>query len=373
VSALTVMQLLPELQVGGVEQGTIEIAAALVRAGHRALVVSAGGALVPALEATGATHHALPIGRKRLSTLMLAGELRRLIEREGVDIVHARSRLPAWIGRLALAGLPAAIRPRWMTTVHGPYTVNRYSRVMVSGERVIAISDFIYHYVRRAWPDVAAERMTVIPRGVDRSRHPRDFVPSQAWTAQWREQHPSLSRRHALVLPGRLTRWKGQEDFIRLIAKLVARGLPVHGLLAGGPHPRKRAFERELQRLVSSLEIEPAVTFLGNRSDLREVLSTSACAFSLTGEPEAFGRTTIEALSLGVPVIGYDHGGTGEILRNIFPVGVVPVGDIEAAAERCAEFLARRPPVPVIHPYTVERMQAATLAVYAELAASQRA
>mgnify|MGYP001491044705 CR=1 FL=1 len=373
MSRLTVMQLLPELQVGGVEQGAIEIASALVRAGHRALVVSAGGALVPQLEAAGATHLALPIGRKRLTTLMLARELRRLIEREGVDIVHARSRLPAWIGRLALGEMPAATRPRWITTVHGPYTVNRYSRVMVSGERVIAISEFIYNYIRHAWPEVAPDRITVVPRGVDRSRHPRDFVPSPAWVAQWREQHPSLSRRHALVLPGRLTRWKGQEDFIRMVGKLVARGLPVHGLLAGGAHPRKRAFERELQRLVSALELEPAVSFLGSRSDLREVLSVSACAFSLTGEPEAFGRTTIEALSLGVPVIGYDHGGTGEILRSIFPAGVVPVGDVDAAAARCAEFLDKRPPVPVIHPYTVERMQAATLAVYAELAASQRA
>lgn len=372
MSGLTVLQLLPELQVGGVEQGTIEIAAALVRAGHRALVVSAGGAMVPALEATGATHVALPIGRKRLSTLGLVGELRRLIEREAVDIVHARSRLPAWIGRLALAGLPAARRPRWVTTVHGPYTVNRYSRVMASGERVIAISEFIYNYIRHAYPEVDPARITVIPRGVDRRRYPRDFVPSEAWTQEWRAQHPALLRRHALVLPGRITRWKGQEDFVRLIAKLVARGLPVHGLLAGGPHPRKRAFERELRRLVATLEIEPAVSFLGQRSDLREVLSVSACAFSLTGEPEAFGRTTIEALSLGVPVIGYDHGGTGEILRSIFPAGVVPVGDIDAAAERCAAFLEKRPPVPVIHPYTVERMQAATLAVYAELAASQR-
>lgn len=366
------MQLLPELQVGGVEQGTIEIAAALVKAGHRALVVSAGGAMVPALEATGATHVALPIGRKRLSTLMLARELRSVIEREGVDIVHARSRLPAWIGHLALRGIPATRRPRWVTTVHGPYTVNRYSRVMTSGERVIAISEFIHNYIRREYPHVDPARITVIPRGVDRARYPRDYSPGSEWLTQWKSEHPSLSRRHALVLPGRLTRWKGQEDFLRMLAKLVQQGLPVHGLLAGGPHPRKRGYERQLHKLVAELEIEPAVSFLGNRRDLREILAVSACAFSLTGEPEAFGRTTIEALSLGVPVVGYDHGGTGEILRSIFPAGMVPVGDIDAAAERCAAFLKQRPPVPVIHPYTVERMQAATLAVYADLAGSQR-
>jgi|LNFM01.1.fsa_nt_gb glycosyltransferase involved in cell wall biosynthesis len=369
---LTVLQLLPELQVGGVEQGTIEIASALVRAGHRALVVSAGGRMVPALEATGAHHVAMSIGRKRLPTLLLARRLRELCEREGVDIVHARSRLPAWIGHLALRGIPAERRPRWVTTVHGPYTVNRYSRIMVSGERVIAISEFIHHYIRRGYPDVDPGRITVIPRGVDRLRYPRDYAPPPAWRDEWQQSHPELARRQALVLPGRLTRWKGQEDFIRLVAKLVGRGLPVHGLLAGGAHPRKRAFERELHKLVAELEIEPAVSFLGNRGDLREILSVSACAFSLTGEPEAFGRTTIEALSLGVPVIGYDHGGTGEILRSIFPAGVVPVGDIDAAAERCAAFLQQRPPLPVIHPYTVERMQTATLAVYAELAASSR-
>lgn len=370
---LTVLQLLPDLQVGGVEQGTLEIAAALVRAGHRALVVSAGGRMVPALEATGAEHFALPIGRKRLSTLLLVRRLRDLCEREQVDIVHARSRLPAWIGHLALRQLPAARRPRWMTTVHGPYTVNGYSRIMVSGERVIAISGFIRDYIERAYPEVDAGRITVIPRGVDRARYPHGYTPPAEWLDSWRRSHPELARRHALVLPGRLTRWKGQVDFIRLVARLVADGLPVHGLLAGGPHPRKRAYERELQKLVAQLELEPAVSFLGNRSDLREVLSVSACAFSLTGEPEAFGRTTIEALSLGIPVIGYEHGGTGEILRNIFPDGLVPLGDVEAAAARCAEFLRQRPPVPVIHPYTVERMQAATLAVYAELAASPRA
>lgn len=370
MSRLTVLQLLPELQVGGVEQGTIEIAAALQREGHRAIVVSAGGRLVEALEATGAEHVALPIGRKRISTLRLVRRLRALLERERVDIVHARSRLPAWIGHLALRGLPAATRPRWMTTVHGPYTVNRYSRIMVSGERVIAISEFIRDYIVTSYPEVDPARITVVPRGVDRTRYPHGYRPGDAWLARWRADHPEVAHRRTLVLPGRLTRWKGQEDFLRLVAKLVAEGLPVHGFLAGGPHPRKRAFEQELRWLAARLEIEPAVSFLGNRSDLREILAVADCAFSLTGEPEAFGRTTVEALSLGTPVIGYDHGGTGEILRNLLPAGLVPVGDVDAAAARCAEFLRQRPPVPVIHPYTVERMQSATLSIYAELAAS---
>jgi glycosyltransferase involved in cell wall biosynthesis len=168
-------------------------------------------------------------------------------------------------------------------------------------------------------------------------------------------------------LPGRLTRWKGQEDFLQLLARLKARGLLVHGLLAGGAHPRKQAFEQELHALAARLGVADAVTFLGQRSDLRDVMAMSACAFSLTGEPEAFGRTTIEALSLGTPVIGYDHGGTGEILREVLPAGLVAVGDLDAVAARTAQFLQSPPSVPVTHPFTTERLQSATLGVYADL------
>lgn len=369
---LTVAQLLPELEVGGVEQGTLEIAAALVAAGHRALVVSGGGRLVPQLEALGATHIRLPIGRKRLGSLRLIGPLREIFRRERVDLIHARSRLPAWLGWLARRGLPAAEQPRWVTTVHGPYTVNRYGRIMVSGEAVIAISGFIRDYIFRAWPGaVAPAAVHLIPRGVDRARYPGGFTPDAAWLEAWRRAEPALVGRVPLVLPGRLTRWKGQEDFLELLGRLLALGLPVHGLLAGGAHPRKRAFEDELRARAARLGIGERVSFLGQRSDLREVLAVSACAFSLTGEPEAFGRTTIEALSLGVPVIGYDHGGTGEILREVFPAGLIPPGDIAAAAARCAAFLAARPVVPETHPFTTERLQATTLGVYTSLCASR--
>ena len=369
---LTVCQLLPELEVGGVEQGTLEIAAALVAAGHRALVISGGGRLVPQLEALGATHIPLPIGRKRLGALRLVGPLREIFRRERVDLVHARSRLPAWLGWFARRGLPEAEQPRWVTTVHGPYTVNRYSRIMVSGEAVIAISGFIRDYIFRAYPGaVAPTAVHLIPRGVDRGRYPGGFTPDAAWLATWQQAEPALAGRVPLVLPGRLTRWKGQEDFLELLARLLAAGLPVHGLLAGGAHPRKRAFEDELRARATRLGIGERLSFLGQRSDLREVMAVSACAFSLTGEPEAFGRTTIEALSLGVPVIGYDHGGTGEILREVFPAGLVPPGDIEAAAARCAAFLAQRPVVPAAHPFTTERLQASTLAVYETLCASR--
>ncbi|MBK6658569.1 MAG: mitochondrial fission ELM1 family protein [Proteobacteria bacterium] len=370
---LTVMQLLPQLDVGGVERGTLQIAEALVAAGHRALVVSAGGRLVPELEAGGAEHLTLAIGEKRLSTLRLIGKLRGLILEHGVDVVHARSRLPAWIGYLALRGLPPSQRPAWVTTVHGPYSVNRYSRIMVSGTRVIAISDFIRDYVTRNYAEVSPTRITVVPRGVDRALYRHDFEPDATWMAAWRAQYGALAGRALLILPARLTRWKGQLDFIEMMALLRRRGLAVHGLIAGAAHPRKRAFEDELRARVAALGLNDDVSFLGQRGDLRELLAISTIACSLTTEPEAFGRTTIEALSVGTPVVGYDYGGTAEILSHCFPHGLVPKGDVGAAADRVAALLADPQPVPREHPYTVEALQRATLAVYAEVASQGRA
>ena len=365
---LTVVQLLPQLEVGGVERGTVQIAQALSSAGHRAIVISAGGRLVPELLACGAEHVRLNIGEKRLSSLRHVGALRDYLRANQVDVVHARSRLPAWLGHFALRGLNAATRPAWVTTVHGPYSVNAYSRIMVSGERVIAISDFIRGYITSNYPEVPSTRIVVIPRGVDRADYSYDFTPSATWRAAWHADQGALAGRALMILPARLTRWKGQLDFIEVIALLRQRGLAVHGLIAGAAHARKQAFENELHARVSALGLADDVSFLGQRSDLRELLAISAFACSLTTEPEAFGRTTIEALSVGTPVVGYDYGGTGEILRALYPQGLVKRGDIHGAADRIANLLAAPQPVPRHHPYSVEALQQATLAVYSEVA-----
>lgn len=371
--ALTVMQVLPELEVGGVERGTVEIARALVAAGHRAIVVSGGGRLVGELTALGAEHVTLGIGVKRPWSLRHAATLARLMHTRNVDVVHARSRLPAWLAWFARGLLPKTRRPRWVTTVHGPYTVNRYSRIMVSGERVIAISAFIRDYVAQHYPDVSPAAVTVIPRGVDRASWPYGYVPPRSWQDRFFTEHPALLERTLLAMPARLTRWKGQADFLELVARLRAAGRDdVHGLLIGGAHPRKRAFEHELYARASALGIDDAVTFLGQRNDLRELLAVAHVAYSLTNVPEAFGRTTVEALSLGTPVIGYDHGGTGEILARVLPRGRVAVGDVDGAVAATLDLLAdEQAPawqVPQTHPYTVEAMQAATLALYESLA-----
>jgi glycosyltransferase involved in cell wall biosynthesis len=363
---LTILQILPALNAGGVERGTLEIGKYLVEQGHRSLVMSAGGRMLEQLLAEGSEHFTWPIGKKSPWTLGLIWKLRRFLQAQKVDVLHVRSRMPAWVAYLAWKGMDPAHRPRLVTTVHGPYTVNGYSAVMTKGERVITISEFIRNYIRQNYPDVAADKIRLIHRGVDAVQFPYGHQPSSAWLTAWQQQYPQLKDQKILTLPARLTRWKGQQDFVRLIAKLKQRGIAAHGLLVGEAHPRKQDFLLELRRLVATLGVESNITFVGHRSDLREIMAVSDIVYSLSLEPEAFGRTTLEALSLGRPVIAYDHGGAGEQLAAIFPQGCVPVADLDALETATCAFLQHAPSVPPQHDFSLEAMKQKTLAVYTE-------
>jgi glycosyltransferase involved in cell wall biosynthesis len=370
---LTVMQLLPELESGGVERGTIEIAMALKAAGHRAIVVSAGGRMVAELEALGVQHITLPIGKKSLWTLRYVSTLRRLFVAQGVDIVHLRSRVPAWVGWLAWRRMDPATRPRLVTTVHGPYSTNAYSAVMLRGERVIAVSDMIVDYIHLNYPWVAPQRIHRIYRGVDPAAFPEGYQPGAAWLAQWRNEFPQLRNRWVLTLPGRITRWKGQLDLLEIVARLKAEGVPVHALIVGGTHPRKRRFLIEIEAEIAARGLGADVTLVGQRSDLREIMAVSDVVLSLSTDPEAFGRVSLEALTLGRPVLGYAHGGVGEQLSAMYPAGAIRLGDIDAAVSRLRDWHAHGAPlVPNERPFTLRAMQDQTLAVYEELWRSPR-
>lgn len=364
---LTVLQVLPALEAGGVERGTLEVGKHLVENGHRSLVISAGGRMVEQLEREGSLHFVWPIGKKSLLTLGLIWKLRRFLREQKVDILHVRSRMPAWVCYLAWKGMGPATRPHLVTTVHGPYTVNAYSAVMTKGERVIAISEIIRRYILENYPQVSPEKIRLIYRGVDPAQFPYGYTPDAEWLASWHMQYPQLKEKRVLTLPARITRWKGQEDFIDLVAALKRRGLPVHGLIVGEAHPRRRAFYEELQVKVAALGLKSDITFTGHRTDLKEVMAVSDIVFSLAREPEAFGRTTLEALSLGVPVVGYAHGGTAEILSAMFPAGKVPFGDRIALEVLGAKLLVQRESVMTACAFPLSRMLDDTLAVYLEV------
>ncbi|OOZ41591.1 glycosyl transferase [Solemya pervernicosa gill symbiont] len=366
---MTIVQLLPSLQDGGVERGTLEVAQALVERGHRSMVVSAGGRMVEQLHAEGSEHVNWSIGKKSLLTLRFIWKLRRLFRKRRVDVVHARSRLPAWIAWFALQGIPKKNRPHFVTTVHGLYSVGRYSAVMTKGERVIAVSETVKRYIKTNYPSVDVNRVRVIPRGVDLEMFPYDFTPSESWLQQWCDDFPQLDGKLVLTLPGRLTRLKGHHDFIDLIRCLKRKAIAVHGLIVGGEDPRRQAYAEELREKVVQRGLQEDVTFTGHRSDVREIYAISDAVFSLSTKPESFGRTTLEALSLGVPVFGYDHGGVGEILGRVYPQGRVVVGGVDDLCRLLANLRDGSLKRPSRHNYTLAHMLALTLALYEELAA----
>jgi len=365
---LTVLQLLPALESGGVERGTLEVAQALIGQGHRALVMSAGGRLVAPLEQCGAEHLSWPIGVKSFRTLWLVGKLRAFMQEQKVDIVHARSRVPAWIAYLAWRRMNRATRPRFVTTVHGMYGVNRYSRIMTQGERVIAVSNTVRDYILREYPDTPADRIRVIHRGVDDKEYPYGWKPDPGWQQAFFAQFPQAADTLLLTLPGRITRLKGHEDFIELIARLKRRGLPVHGLIVGGATASKQRYLHKLRYRVRSLGMAADISFTGQRDDLKNILAMSSLVLSLSTQPESFGRTTLEALRLGVPTAGYDHGGVGEILRTIYPAGLLPLGRIDDACQRIAQLLQQPEPVPAGAFFPLQAMLDQTLGLYEELA-----
>ncbi|NIJ80353.1 glycosyltransferase [Xanthomonas cannabis] len=365
---LTVVQLLPALQSGGVERSTLEIAAALVRAGHRAVVVSAGGRLVQPLLDAGGEHLTLDIGRKSLLTLRHVVGLRRLFAELGADVVHARSRLPAWLGWYALRGMPAATRPRFVTTVHGLNSPSRYSAVMTYGERVICVSQTVNDYVRAHYPQTDPARVRIIPRGVDIAQFPRRLGTDRRARAWAQTLLPGLpADASLLLLPGRGTRLKGHADGLQLLAALRASGVPAWLWLPGAREPGREAYVRELEAEAARLGVAAAVAFTEPTARIAEAYAASDLVLQLSRKPEAFGRTVVEALAVGRPVLGWAHGGVGELLAELQPAGAVPAFDTAALHAQALGLLQRPPAPPAVLPYTLQAMQSATLKVYDEL------
>jgi glycosyltransferase involved in cell wall biosynthesis len=365
---MKILQVLPELNAGGVERVVEALSNHFVAHGHQSVVVSNGGPLVSSLEAAGARHIQRPVHRKSLASLFQVAPFRRLLEQERPDILHFHSRVPGWIAWLAWRKMVPATRPRLVSTVHGFYSVNAYSRIMTRGERVIAVSECIRDYAARHFLRRSPAALRVVRHGIDPATHAPQFHPAPDWLAQWQLEFPQLAGRHLLLLPGRLTRLKGHEDFLRLILALRKILPTVHGLIVGDAHPRKLAYQAELHQLVKELRLASEVTFVAQRTDLREIMAVSNLVCSLSTSPESFGLTTLEALALGRPVVGYDHGGVGELLREFFPAGRVPLRNGPKLFETTHRLLVGpQTPAPVTETYTRPAMGDGTLAVYAEL------
>ncbi|HTN12503.1 MAG TPA: glycosyltransferase family 4 protein [Acetobacteraceae bacterium] len=369
-----VLQVLPALGGGGVERGTVEITSIIARLGGLPLVASAGGRLAPAVERAGGRNLILGLDSKNPWRIWRnAAALERLIRAHQVDIVHARSRAPAWSALLAARRTGA----HFVTTYHGSYNENlpgkrRYNAVMAMGERVIAVSQFIAGLIaERHGTDPA--RIRVIHRGVD----PAVFDPARVGPDRqvrllraWRVQDGQTT----LVLPGRLTRWKGQAVLIEALARMRHQGAVA--VLVGADQGRAR-YAAELAALAERLGVGDRLRIVGDCEDMPAALSLSDVVVNASTDPEAFGRVVIEAQAMARPVVATDHGGAVETVAHGETGWRVPPGDADALAaaldhalelsqeERAA--LGARARASVLASYTVEAMQMKTIEVYREV------
>ena len=367
--SITVLQIVPKLDAGGAERSAIEIAEALVAAGHRAIIVAKPGRWSAWAARVGAELITLDLGRK--SPLVLFGmlKLRRVLVAVQPDIVHTRSRLPSWLTWLTLKSLPKSKRPQWASTVHGLHSVSRYSAIQHAGTLAIAVSQTAKDYVLKHYPEVRSHALTVIERGADT----KIFYPGQnteSWQAAFNAQFPNLLGKQILLLAGRGTRLKGHIEALNLLASLRRRGVDAALFFAGIVETERSTYLAEIKKLCGDLGLTDVTIFSESRADLPALYAHAALVLQLSNRPESFGRTVAEALLCGAPLLGFDHGGVGEQLRAAFPAGLVALGDSAQLTERALSLLqapAHKFAADLTKVPTLTQMQARTLDCYQTL------
>jgi glycosyltransferase involved in cell wall biosynthesis len=359
-----IVQALSALGVGGSELVVAELTGFLRDRGHRVTVLGGGGPLAERIVAAGADLLEWPIGRKRLSTLKFIRQLGDWLETSRPDIVHVHSRLPAWICRRAMRRLAPGRRPLFIASMHGQYTVSPYSAVMARADRVIAVSDHIREFTLANYDFVDPAKLVTIHGGTSRADFPHGHRPVDDWYSRLYAEFPRLKGRRILLLPGRLSRYKGHATFLELIAALANDYPETHGVIVGQIRPGSR-YQAELEGLAERGGVIDRITFAGLRTDIREWMAAAEIVFNLCSDPpEAFGRVVPEALHLGVPVIAWNHGGVREILAAMFPAGAVRPDDRRELLARTISFLDHKPRVPESEDFLLETSMENTLRLY---------
>lgn len=369
-----IMQIIPELGPGGAEQGCIDIAAELVASGAQAIIVSNGGQRVHELERIGAVHINLPVHSKNPVVMWRnITALRKLIERYNVNIVHARSRAPAWSAYYACR----KTRAHFITTCHAPYNISGeakkfYNSSIAHGERVIAISHYVADYLRKNY-HLDDRTIRLIHRGIPIERfHPTAVTPERLITLAQNWRIPDGS--NVIMLPGRITRWKGHSVLIEAIARINRKDL--FCVIIGSDQGRKE-YSKELEETIQSKGLGGQVRIVPHCNDMPAAYMLATVVVCPSTDPEGFGRVPVEAQAMGRPIVATDHGGAQETIIRGQTGWLVEPGDPEALAAAIEDALALTPTQRsmlatramshVAQYYTKEIMADKTLDVYAEL------
>lgn len=346
----TILQIIPDLEAGGAERTTVDIAQGLTEAGARALVATEGGRLVAELQAKGGVWLPFPAASK--NPIAMALNVRKLVllcRRERVELIHARSRAPAWV---ALAAARVLKLP-FVTTYHGSYASRsavktHYNSVMARGDVVIANSGYTADLILAKHP-FARDRIRVVHRGTNFSA----FAPAavgpervqllrKAWGV---EPHQRI-----VLLPGRLTGWKGQRILIEAARILRDGGDGDTAFILAGDHQGRDGYVKELDQAIAKAGLEGRVKRVGHCADMPAALLAAAVVTVPSTEPEAFGRVAVEAQAMGIPVVVSDLGAVPETVLAPPQAAPgertgwrVPPGDAAALAASLSEALALRP------------------------------
>ncbi len=380
---MSILQIIPRLEAGGAERTTLDIAAALVDSGHTALVVSEGGRLEPELRATGALLLRLPVASKNPFTILRnIRRLKSIIAEHDVDLVHARSRAPAWSAFYAAKQTHIP----FVTTHHGTYRARNalkrwYNSVMFRGDAIIANSEWTASHIRNNYANTP-KRIAVIARGIDLAQFDPSRIPDQlrdTMRQSWRAEAGAS----VVLLPGRLTRWKGHLVLIEALSRLSGAGkLPanLHVVIAGDAQGRK-SYLGEIEDAVAKGGLQEIVTLSGHIADMASAYVAADIVISASSKPEAFGRVPVEAAAMGLPVIATDHGGARETILPGQSGLLVPPGDAEALGEALMRLLklpkerrqemGAKGKAHIKARYAVQKMCAETISLYAELVKSR--
>jgi glycosyltransferase involved in cell wall biosynthesis len=383
VAAAKILQVLPALDTGGVEQTTLDMARAMVEHGYEALVACEGGRYANLLKDYGARLITLPLASKNTLTLWHNSRaLKKLIEEEKIDLVHARSRAPAWSAYLSArqTGTP------FVTTYHGIYNQTNafkafYNSVMAKGDRVIANS----HYTARIIQErhkITPDRLRVIHRGTDLRRFNLKTL-SERRRIEMRERLRLNYNAVPIVNVARLTPWKGQDIALRAFQKLAQEHYELVLILAGDEQGRS-GYKYHLQEMARHLKIDDRVVFAGHVDDIPALMSLAHCVIVTSIEPEAFGRAAVEAQAMEKPVIVSRAGAVEETVASPPLVSdkdrtgwIVPAGEVSPLVTILKEVLALdseqrarlalRGRAHVEEHFSLKAMTDKTLAVYDEL------
>ena len=376
LTGATILQVIPHLGAGGAERTTIEVAEALSAAGATPLVASVGGRLEGELTRAGGELIRIDslATKNPLQVWLNAGALAKIARERGVKLIHARSRAPAWSAYWAAKRMQLP----FVTTYHGVYNAKTglkrwYNSVMARGDKVIANSDYTAAHVREQHPD-AASRIVTIHRGVDMAKFTRAAVNDARRASLLKAWRLEETDRPLILLPARLTGWKGHREAVRAGGILAKQSPTEWRMLFVGDHQGRLDYVAELHDLIAAEGLDGRVRLVGHCDDMPAALALADIVIAPSNEPEAFGRVAAEAGAMGLPAIGSNIGAQGEIIADGETGLIVPPGDPQALAGAIGRLLAMgeagrnqmgaKALARVSERFTTSALQKATLAVY---------